>query len=106
MPRHVYDITPGDQSQRIRLLLGLLGLTPKSHQENRRTSFELDGVQLEIDEWPRIPPYLEIEAGPATDVIRIAGLLGYTEDQLTSENTTKVYSHYGIELSTIEVLTF
>jgi hypothetical protein len=30
----------------------------------------------------------------------------YTEDQLTSENTTKVYSHYGIELSTIEVLTF
>ncbi|MEV8609491.1 CYTH domain-containing protein [Amycolatopsis sp. NPDC051373] len=143
MRRHVYDITPGNQSKWIRLrdtgsettlcvkeirsdaidgtyevevtvsdftstneLLGLLGFTPKSYQENRRTSFELDGVQLEIDEWPRIPPYLEIEASSATDVVRTAGLLGYTEEQLTSENTTKVYGRYEIELSTIEVLKF
>jgi len=43
-------------------LLGLLGFTSKSYQENRRASFTLDGARLEIDTWPRIPPYLEIEA--------------------------------------------
>jgi hypothetical protein len=41
-------------------------------QENRRTSFELDGVCLELDEWPMIPPYLEIEGDARDDVLRVA----------------------------------
>jgi adenylate cyclase class 2 len=45
-------------------LLGVLGFTAKSYQETKRTSFILDGAQVEIDTWPQIPPYLEIEAGP------------------------------------------
>jgi adenylate cyclase class 2 len=80
-------------------LLGAIGFHPKGYQENRRTSFTLDGAQLEIDEWPMIPPYLEIEADTPTDVVRVAALLGYTEDQLTSENTTKVYARYDIDLT-------
>jgi adenylate cyclase, class 2 len=38
-----------------------LGYTSRLYQENRRRSFVLDDVQIEIDEWPMIPPYLEIE---------------------------------------------
>jgi adenylate cyclase class 2 len=76
-------------------LLGFLGFHPKSYQENRRTSFVLNGAQLEIDEWPMIPPYLEIEAASPEKVRRIAAGLGYEESQLTSENTTKVYRRYG-----------
>ncbi|RJQ83160.1 class IV adenylate cyclase [Amycolatopsis panacis] len=87
-------------------LLGLMGFTPKSYQENRRTSFTLDGARLEIDEWPQIPPYLEIEADTQDDVVRVAGLLGYAEHQLTGENTVKVYTRYGIELSAIRELRF
>lgn len=79
-------------------LLGRLGFTPKSYQENRRTSFELDGGRLEIDEWPLIPPYLEIEADSRDEVVRIAGILGFTETDLTGENTVKVYQRYGIDL--------
>jgi adenylate cyclase, class 2 len=85
-------------------LLALLGFTPKSYQENRRTSFTLDGARLEIDEWPQIPPYLEIEADARDDVIRVAGILGYHEDQLTAANTVKVYLRYGIDLSSIREL--
>lgn len=87
-------------------LLKLLGFTPKSYQENRRTSFRLDGARLEIDEWPRIPPYLEIEADSRADVVRVAGLLGYAEEHLTGENTVKVYGRYGIELGGIAELRF
>lgn len=36
-------------------LLGLIGLTPRGYQENRRTSYTLGEVRLEIDEWPGIP---------------------------------------------------
>ncbi|WP_433664684.1 class IV adenylate cyclase [Nocardia sp. CA-128927] len=79
-------------------LLGRLGFVARNYQENRRTSFELDGAQLEIDEWPMIPPYLEIEAQRRDEVVRIAQLLGYGEDQLTGENTVKVYARHGIDL--------
>jgi adenylate cyclase, class 2 len=87
-------------------LLNMLGFHPKSYQENRRTSFTLDGAQLEIDEWPMIPPYLEIEADTPDEVLRIAALLGYDKGQLTSENTTKVYQCYGIDLSKHEAVKF
>lgn len=87
-------------------LLDLLGFRPKSYQETKRISFILDGAQVEIDTWPRIPPYLEIEAGSKDEVIRIARLLGYGEDELTGENTIKVYSRYGIDLNKIPELRF
>lgn len=87
-------------------LLGMLGFTPKSYQENRRTSFVLEDVQLEVDEWPRIPPYMEIEGPAKDDVLRVAALLGYAEDQLTGENTMKVYARYGIDLTGIPDLRF
>ncbi|PSK82256.1 adenylate cyclase class 2 [Murinocardiopsis flavida] len=87
-------------------LLGKLGYRAKAYQENRRESFLLDGAQLEIDTWPGIPPYLEIEASGRAEVVRVAALLGYTEDQLTGENTTKVYTRYGIDLTAITDLRF
>jgi adenylate cyclase class 2 len=87
-----------DQFEAADELLGRLGFTAKSYQENRRTSFLLDDARLEIDEWPLIPPYLEIEADSREEVVRVAGLLGFSEESLTGENTVKVYARYGIDL--------
>lgn len=87
-------------------LLGVLGFTAKSYQETKRTSFILDGAQVEIDTWPQIPPYLEIEAGSKAEVVRVAALLDYTEGDLTGENTIKIYSRYGIDLNEIQELRF
>jgi len=87
-------------------LLAMLGFIPKSYQENKRTSFILDGAQVEIDTWPKIPAYLEIESGSKEEVVRVADLLGYSEDQLTGENTIKVYARYGIDLTAITDLRF
>lgn len=87
-------------------LLGALGFVAKSYQETKRTSFVLDGAQVELDAWPRIPPYLEIEAGSTAEVVRVAGLLGYAEADLTAENTIKVYARYGIDLDAIAELRF
>jgi len=102
-----YEIEVGvDDFTATNELLGRLGFTPKSYQENRRTSFTLDGARLEIDEWPMIPPYLEIEADAPEEVTKIAARLGYTEDQLTSENTMKIYRRYGLDLTTHQRLSF
>jgi adenylate cyclase class 2 len=87
-------------------LLLLMGFIPQAYQENRRTSFVLNGAQLEIDHWPMIPPYLEIEANSKEQVLQIAFQLGYNESDLTGENTMKIYARYGINLSDIKDLRF
>ncbi len=87
-------------------LLSKLGYLPKAYQENQRVSFQLDGAEIEIDSWPRIPTYVEIEAASKEQVVAVAARLGFTEDDLTGENTTKVYVRYGIDLATIADLRF
>jgi adenylate cyclase class 2 len=87
-------------------LLGKLGFTPRGYQENRRTSFVLEGARLEIDEWPLIPPYLEIEADSRDEVLRVAALLGYGETDLTGENTVNVYARHGIDLKALDRVSF
>jgi len=87
-------------------LLQQIGFHPKSYQENHRTSFELQGADLELDQWPLIPPYLEIEGHSRNHVLEVANALNISEHQLTGENTTKVYARYGIDLTTIPNLRF
>ncbi|WP_406114543.1 class IV adenylate cyclase [Streptomyces sp. NBC_01014] len=87
-------------------LLGLMGLTPRSYQENRRSSWVLDEVRLEIDSWPGIPPYLEIEGDDEQAVRATAERLSIPSEELTSENTTKVFRRYGIDLEPITDLRF
>lgn len=79
-------------------ILQQLGYTHKAYQENRRTSYALDSVAIEIDERPLIPPYLEIEWPSADAVHTMVAKLGYPLDIITSENTTKIYAKYGIDL--------
>ncbi|WP_371793573.1 CYTH domain-containing protein [Streptomyces sp. NBC_01471] len=87
-------------------LLGRMGIAPRSYQENHRSSWLLDGVRLEIDSWPLIPPYLEIEGDDAEHVRSTARRLSIPADSLTSENTTKIYARYGIDLETVADLRF
>lgn len=87
-------------------LLARIGFVGKSYQENRRASFVLDGAELEIDWWPLIPPYLEIEGQSREHVIRVGEELGISADRLTGENTVKVYARYGIDLTGISDLRF
>ena len=64
-------------------LLVAAGHTDFSYQENRRTSFSLDGAWLELDSWPGIPPYLEIEGATAEQVHMVAARIGFSPSQLT-----------------------
>lgn len=46
-----------------------LGLESKSYQETKRESWRLDDFEIELDEWPWILPYIEIE-GPDEQSLR------------------------------------
>jgi adenylate cyclase class 2 len=99
------EVTVGDFDT-AHALVGILGYRAKAYQENRRSSWLLAGVRLEIDSWPLIPPYLEIEGDSTEEVYEALRRIGLSFDSLTSENTTAVYARYGIDLKAVTELKF
>lgn len=102
---HELEIIVSDFDQ-TNLLLEKLGYLPKGYQENKRVSYVLDGVEIEIDFWPLIPPYLEIEAKSVKAVELMIKKLGFDLSQATSINTIEIYKKYGIDLDLIKELKF
>ncbi len=88
------------------LILKELWYVPKAYQENKRISYKLDWVEIEIDFWPLIPAYIEIEWQNEDEVEKIVNKLWYSMSDTTSINTTKVYDKYSIKLSDIKDLRF
>ena len=59
-------------------LLTAAGLRQTSYQETRRESWMLDGAQIELDEWPWVRPFVEIEAPNAEVLYAVAEKLGFS----------------------------
>ena len=88
-------------------LLKIMGYTPRSFQENLRTRYYLDHIELDIDTWPLIPTYLEIEGNSEEDVKRVEKLLELNESKVTTMNCQDIYlEEYGIDINQIEELKF
>ncbi len=60
----------------VNILQGI-GCQRKGYQENKRELWELDGVEVCIDEWPFLEPYVEIEGKSEKEVIDVSKKLGF-----------------------------
>lgn len=88
-------------------MLELLGYTHKGYQENKRIRYILDGVEIDIDSWPLIPTYMEIEGKSVEEVERILGLLNIDSDKVTALNCEDIYKEvYNIDIDSIKELKF
>jgi len=52
-------------------LLKALGLRQVRYQQNYREEWQLDGVTYDLDTWPGLPTFLEVE-GPSEQAVRAA----------------------------------
>ena len=50
-----------DDFDKTNQILEELGYKHRGFQQNKRTQYKLDGVEIDLDRWPLIPEYLEIE---------------------------------------------
>ena len=88
------------------MLLESIGLIRRNYQEKTRHSFVYKNAKIEIDKWPLINPYLEIESDDEKLFDEIINLLGLEEYRVVSINTTEVYKKYGIDVLKIPELRF
>jgi len=88
-------------------ILHELGYNPKGLQENKRIKYDLNGVEVDIDTWPRIPTYLEVEGSSEAEVYDTLDLLGIPKESATALDVQRIYSEvYGIDLTKEPNLSF
>ena len=70
------------------------GLKPKSEEDSYREKWQLDDVEIDIDTWPWIPSYVEIE-GPSEEKVRkVSEQLGFNMNEAIIGSVDEVYKLY------------
>ncbi len=77
--------------------LTALGARMTNYSETLRERWSLDGVVVDIDTWPHLNPYLEIEGESEEDVRKAATALGFAWDDAKFCGAGEIYEMvYGI----------
>ena len=95
-----------DNFEKTAELLRSIGMVEKFYEENKRTKYVFEDVEFCIDEWPLIPPYLEIEGKSWETVKGAVSKLGLNWEGHVKCSTMQVYRHYGINENDFSFLTF
>lgn len=84
-----------------------LGLIQEDYQENKRTRYLLEDVEVDIDSWPLIPTYVELEGKSLEQVEKVATMLGFDLSTSVRYSAGVIYErHYGIKLRDYKIFTF
>lgn len=89
-------------------LLETLGFYHRNYQEKKRISYSYKplSLEIEIDTWPMIPSYLEIEGRSEEEIYKFVEMLGYPKENVKIANTSGVYAMYGIDIYAFKELRF
>jgi adenylate cyclase class 2 len=99
------ETTVGDFDATREILLKA-GFIEKMYQENKRTRYLLDGVECDIDTWPLLPPYLELEGKNWEEVYAVAAKLGFKREDAKMFSTNQIYRLQGLDDRNYTKLTF
>jgi len=86
-------------------ILEELGYTPRNYQENKRIQYVYNQIEIDIDTWPLIPTYVEIEGKSVSEVLSFLELISYDETKKTSMDVESVYQYYGLDINDYPILT-
>jgi len=80
------------------LFLEATGFQRKAYQETKRELWKYNGVEITIDEWPFLNPFVEVEGGNKEDVKSVSEELGFnwSDAQFCAVDTLYI-AQYGID---------
>ena len=88
-------------------ILNELGYVSHTYQENKRTRYVLDGVEIDIDTWPYIPTYVEIEGKNAEEVESTINKLNLDKTKQTTIDVQGVFKEfYNIDIAKMPIVKF
>lgn len=94
-------------AKKAKAFLETIGFIAYRHQEKKRHTFQLDAVTIDIDTWPRVPTYVELEGSSEQALKDTAAKLGLEwNDAVFGAAGTIIEKHYGIPVHTMHWFTF
>lgn len=104
---NVLEYETGIESfEKAKEILEQLGYYHKNYQEKRRIQYRYNNLEIDIDSWPHIPPYMEIEGKEEEAIYDLLLRLGYHKENAVSMNTDDVYTYYGLDMYSYKELKF
>ena len=88
------------------LILEGIGVVHRNYQEKIRYSYTYKNAEIEIDLWPGLEPYMEIECDSEDVINEIIDLLEFKSKRIVSLNTEELYREKGIDILKISELKF
>ena len=88
------------------LILESIGISRRSYQEKIRYSYKYKEAEIEIDIWPLLNPYLEIECDDEKIIDEIVNMLNLSSHEIVSLNTEQLYKRINIDVHAMSELKF
>jgi adenylate cyclase class 2 len=86
-------IEVGDEESTLALFIHL-GYEVRRYQESYREQWRWGSIVFDLDEWPGLPPFLEVEAEDAEGVAKGAEYLGLSMDTAEFDNVSDTYQKH------------
>jgi adenylate cyclase class 2 len=89
------DELPVNDFETMKKIFKGIGLLPLYEFDKHRTTYKLKQVHFEIDKYPNIPAFLEIESPDLDTIDKLVSELGFTKEQVNSYSIKDVLEYYG-----------
>jgi len=99
------EIEVNDFEKTAEILLKM-GFAEKHYTENKRIRYQLDDIEFDIDFWPQLEPYLEIEASSWKRIDEAISLLKLNSRDKRIFSTYQIYELKGINFNDYKEVTF
>ncbi len=100
-----FEIIVSDFTSMTNILLAI-GLIQKFYEEKRRIRYLLSDIEFDIDFYPKLAPYLEIESSSWSKINKAIKLLGLDPKDKKIFSTYQIYQLAGIEMLDFKEITF
>ncbi|MEA1963109.1 MAG: CYTH domain-containing protein [Patescibacteria group bacterium] len=91
-----------DNFEEARKFLTGIGCEEKAYQESRRELWEMDKVEITIDEWPFLEPFVEVEGKSEEQVRVVSEKIGFNYTQARFCSVDTLYNEkYNISINQI-----
>lgn len=92
--------------EKTNLVLEKLGYYKRSVQENKRTRYVLDDVEIDIDTWPHLNTYVEFESNNEDNIKKVLKKLDINIEDTTTMNAQDIYLSLGYTQEDLNNLKF
>lgn len=115
--KHTFDISRIDGTEEVEfevssfddavLFMQKMGFNNHAYQENQRETWVKDGVEVTLNEWPALPPFVEIEAADEDRVRTASSALGFDFSEAVFGGIGRLYLlQNGWHVNGVRELTF